>query len=79
MAVRVVDKKTGEVKTLLNPAEKGQLYARELRDNYNAKTGDALSSRKRSYNAGYLDARRDSARAWKHNQKKKAAKRAKKG
>ena len=63
----------GTVKVLLNPAEKGQLYAKEIKDNYNPRTGNGLTKSEFRYRAGYLDARRDSARAWKHNQEKKKA------
>ena len=65
--------KEGRTVTLLNPAEKGQLYARELKDNYNPKTGYELTHTQRSYRSGYLDARKDSAKAYNHNKKKKAA------
>lgn len=79
MAVKVI-KKDGSTVTLLNPAEKGQLYARELKDNYNPRTGNELSKTQRSYRSGYLDARKDSAKAWKHNKEKKAkARKSKKG
>ena len=71
MAFNFVDKVTGAVKTLLNPKEKGELYAREIKDNYNARTGDALTHAQKSYRSGYLDARKDNARAFKHNWKKK--------
>ena len=65
----------GEPVTLYTPAEKGEIYAFELRNSYSTKTGDALSHAQRSYRSGYLDARKDNAKAWKYNQKKKAAKR----
>jgi len=68
--------KEGKTVTLLNPAEKGQLYARELKDNYNPKTGYELTHTQRSYRSGYLDARKDNAKAYKHNKEKRAAKRA---
>lgn len=74
----IVTNKKGERVVLLNPAERAELYARSLRDNYNPRTGDALTAKGRAYRSGYLAARRDNARAWKHNQKKRAAKRASK-
>ncbi len=77
MAVKVKNRQ-GRTVTLLNPAEKGQLYSRELKDNYNARTGDGLTRTQRSYRSGYLDARKDNAKAYKYNQKKKAARRRKK-
>lgn len=82
MAVQIRDKK-GNFKTLLNPAEKASKFAGELRTGirktndgrYKAdKNGDvSLDKTQRSYRAGYLDARKDSAKAYNHNKKKKAA------
>jgi len=77
MAVKVTNR-NGYTVTLLNPSEKGQLYARELKDNYNPRTGDGLTKSQRAYRSGYLDARKDNAKAYKHNKKKKAASRRKK-
>ena len=74
MAVTVINRK-GQTITLLNPSEKGQLYARELKDNYNPRTGDGLTKGQRAYRSGYLDARKDNAKAYKHNKAKRAAKR----
>lgn len=78
MAVKVTNR-NGQTVTLLNPAEKGELYAREFKDNYNPRTGDALTKGQRAYRSGYLDARKDNAKAWKHNKAKKANSRKKKG
>lgn len=72
-----VKNRYGNTVVLLNPAEKGQLYARELKDNYDPKTGDGLSRSQRAYRSGYLDARKDNAKAYKHNKKKRAQKRKK--
>ena len=72
-----VKNRNGETVVLLNPAEKGQLYARELKDNYAPKTADGLSRSQRAYRSGYLDARKDNAKAYKHNKKKRAQKRKK--
>ena len=77
MAVQVKNR-FGKTITLRNPAEKGQKYAFELKNNYSASTGETLSQKQRSYRAGYLDARKDSAKAWKHNQKKKKSRSKKK-
>ena len=74
--------RAGKPVTLLNPAEKASKYADELRngirytnDNkYKAdKNGVVLEVTKegRAYRAGYLDARKDSANAYKANLKKK--------
>lgn len=76
-----ITRKNGNVITLLNPAEKASKYADELRngirytnDNrYKAdKNGVVMKVTKegRAYRAGYLDARKDSAKAYKANKKK---------
>jgi len=80
MAVKVT-RKDGKQITLLNPSEKARKYANELSTgirktndgNYKPdKNGDVgLSNVQRAYRSGYLDARKDSAKAWKHNQKKR--------
>ena len=80
MAVRVTGR-DGKERTLLNPAEKGRKYANELKTGIRKtndgrykpdKNGDVgLTKEGRAYRAGYLDARSDSAKAYKHNQKKK--------
>ena len=87
MSVLVRDKK-GNYKTLLNPAEEASKFAGELRTGIRKtndgkykedKNGDVgLNKTQRSYRAGYLDARKDSAKAFNHNKKKKAAARKKK-
>ena len=63
--------KSGKTRVLLNPSEKAGIYAAELKANASSMTGADLSKNQRAYRSGYLDARRDNARAWKHNQKKK--------
>ena len=80
MAVQIKDKK-GRTRTLLNPSEKGAKFAAELRTgirktndgrNKADKNGDVgLTKEQRAYRSGYLDAQKDSARAWKHSQKKR--------
>lgn len=75
----------GTYKTLLNPSEKAGKYAGELRTGirktnegrYKAdKNGDVgLTKVQRSYRAGYLDARKDNAKAYNANKKKKAMRR----
>lgn len=88
-------KKTGELVrdsngnpikvTLLNPSEKGQKFARELREGrkrrndgsfYIDKTGHTvkLSDNQRAYRSGYLDAQKDSVKAYKARKLKKHAK-----
>ena len=70
MAV-TVKTKSGKTKVLLNPGEKARLYADELKANASSYNGQDLRKDQRAYRAGYLDARRDSAKAYKHNLKKK--------
>lgn len=87
MAVTVQNKK-GDFVKLLNPSEKARKFADELatgmrytNDNRLKadKNGDVgLSKTQRAYRSGYLDARKDNAKAYKHNKKKKAANRKKK-
>lgn len=68
--------KNGKDVILLNPAEKGKKYAKELKDNihltndYVVKKNDKgkaqkLSKTSRAYRAGYLASRKDSANAYK--------------
>lgn len=81
MSTRITTRK-GKTITLLNPSEKGEKYADELRNNirytndgkYKAdKDGvvDSLSKTQRAYRSGYLDARKDSANCYKHLKKKR--------
>ena len=83
MAV-VVKTKTGKKHTLLNPAEKGRKYAAEIRtgaaltnDGEFKKNKDGsykgLTKVQQAYRGGYLDARKDSARAYKAKKRKRAA------
>lgn len=74
MAVKIL-KNNGKTVTLLNPSEKGAKYADELR-NGTRYTNDGrykadkdgvvlgLTKEQRSYRAGYLDAQKDSAKAY---------------
>ena len=74
--VKVINR-NGQPVTLYNPAEKGEIYAFELKQSYSTKTGDGLTRAQRAYRSGYLDARKDNGKAYKHNEKKKAEKKAK--
>ena len=80
MAVRVKDRKTGKVRTLLNPAEKGRKFAAELKAGIHAtnegkikktKKGKVkkLSDTQKAYRSGYLAARKDSAKCFKAKSK----------
>ena len=74
----------GKTVTLLNPSEKGKKYANELKtkirhtnDGRFVKDEDGplpLTDTALAYRSGYLDARKDNAKAYKHNKKKKASK-----
>ena len=77
MAVTVRSRR-GKKVTLLNPSEKGTKYATELAYNV-ALTNDGeqkmdkkgspkkLSKVQRAYRAGFLQAQKDSSKAFKHN------------
>lgn len=72
-------------RTLLNPQEKGLKAADELRNNImltnegnikfdNFGKPQKLTKEQRAYRSGYLDARKDSAKCWKAQQKKNGSK-----
>ena len=56
MAV-VVNTKNGKKIILLNPAEKGKRYARQMKAGYVKETGEELDACAMAYRAGYLDSR----------------------
>ena len=74
--------RNGKRITLLNPSEKGAKYAKELKKGYKIrndgsyalgkdKKGIRLSKEGRAYRAGFLDAQKASAKAYKARKKKK--------
>lgn len=77
---KTVKSKNGKDITLLDPSAKAGKFASELKDNQHytnkgvkkvGKSGTSeLTDVERAYRGGYLDARKDSAKAFKHNQKK---------
>lgn len=80
MAV-VLQTKNGKTVTLLNPAEKGEKFAKELKGGFKRtnsgrfktdenKKGIRLTNEERAYRSGYLDARKDSANAYNAKKKK---------
>lgn len=80
MAVRIRTRK-GKNVTLLNPAEKGKKFAIELSHNVRLtnngrqKTNKKgaplkLTNTQKSYRAGYLQARKDNANAFKSNRRR---------
>ena len=79
--VTFVDKRTGKIITVLNPAQKGRKYAVELKhgkaltnslQRKRTRTGavKTLSKSAKAYRAGYLDARKDNAKAYKAKKKR---------
>ena len=83
----IVTTKSGKMVRLLTPAEKGSKFAFEMKKGIRVTNmGEAkynkdgspqkLTKAQRAYRAGYLDARSDNAKAYKHNKKKRAEKRA---
>ena len=62
---------------LRNPSEKAKRYARQMKNGCVGETGKELSPADMAYRAGYLDARKDSAKAYcaKNGIKSKAKKR----
>lgn len=83
----IVETKDGKKVRLLTPDQKGAKAAVELKKGVKLtnfgqvkrnKDGSprALNKAERSYRAGYLDARKDNAKAYKHNKAKKAARKA---
>lgn len=80
----IVETKNGKKVRLLTPDQKGAKAAVELKKGVKMtnfgkvkrnKDGSPkkLTKVERSYRAGYLDARNDNAKAYKHNRKKRAA------
>ena len=84
MAKKVINSK-GKTVILLNPAEKGEKYATELKKGVK-RTNDGhykldknkkaikLTPVQRAYRSGYLDARKDGAKCYKANKSKKSKK-----
>lgn len=67
----------GKTVMLLNPSEKASKFAFEISQKKrvtNDMTGikGDLNKEQQAYRAGYLDARKDSAKAYNHKQRKKA-------
>ena len=76
-----VKSKTGKTVRLLNPSQKGKKYAHELEKGFKfTNMGEVKTDKKghpkrltdlqRAYRSGYLTARSDNAKAYKHNLKK---------
>ena len=81
--VTVVNKRTGNVVTLLNPAQKGRKYSVELKHG-KALTNDGrrkltkngtqkkLTNTQKAFRSGYLQARKDNAKCWKAKKKRRS-------
>lgn len=65
----VITTKRGKKVVLLNPSEKGKSYARQLKRG-TKRDGTKLTRSQASFRMGYLQAREDSAKAFRHNKKK---------
>lgn len=59
----IVKTKTGKKIVLLNPAEKGKRFARQMKNGCVSETGEKISKNGMAFRAGYLTARGDSAKA----------------
>ena len=60
----VIKTKNNKKVVLLNPAEKGKRYARQMKDGKVKETGKELKPTDYAFRAGYLAAQRDNAKAW---------------
>lgn len=60
----VVKCKKGNKIVLLNPAEKGKRFARQLKNKCVSETGEVLDEKGKAFRAGYLTARSDNAKAY---------------
>ena len=67
-----IRKDTGEAFTIYNPAEKSEKYASDLKYGVDTVRGNELSDTQAAWRSGYLKARKDNAKAYKANQKRKA-------
>ncbi len=62
---RIFQTKKGNTIVLLNPAEKGKRYARQLKSGMVQETGVVLTPCDKSFRIGYLTSRSDNAKAYK--------------
>lgn len=63
---------------LLNPAQRGRKYAKDLSLGRDSVTGKPLRDTQKAHRSGYLKARSDNAKAYKSRKAKRAASRKKK-
>ena len=64
--------KHGKWVRLLNPAQKGRKYAKDLKLGRDSVTGKPLRDTQKAHRSGYLKARADNAKAWKARRAKRA-------
>ena len=60
-----IRKDTGEAFTVFNPSEKSQKYAYDLHIGIDSVSGEKLTTAKKAWRSGYLQARKDNAKAYK--------------
>lgn len=65
---KVIQSKSGKKIVLLNPAEKGKRFSRQLKSGKGF-NGEKLTASQRAFRSGYLAARSDSAKAYKSKRK----------
>lgn len=70
MATRITTK-NGHKIVLLNPSEKSKRFARQMKNGVIKETGKKLSPTDYAFRAGYLEARKDIAKAFNSNKKKR--------
>ncbi len=72
--MKIFTSKKGFKITLRTPAEKARRFADQLKKGKIDETGKKLTKSDRSYRHGYLNARNDNSKAFKHNESKKTKK-----
>ena len=65
--MRKVINRNGQEVILRNPREKGEKYCAELHAKVNVSTGEVLRPTQLAYRSGYVESRKDSAKAYCHN------------
>lgn len=66
----IVYTRKGNKRVLRNPAEKSKRYARQLKNGAVSETGEVLTDTQKAWRSGYLEARKDNAKAYNHNKKR---------
>lgn len=68
---KIINTKKGKKVVLRNPSEKAKRYARQLKSGQVQETGAKLKPTDKAFRIGYLTARSDNAKAYKHTHKPK--------